>query len=94
MPKRALVSFFFFTIKFCGLLQVNLLVVCHPHSLKREMWGLLCYGFMPGCVLLSSIESFSDSLLFHNQIMSFCYDTKQKYSVHIIIVERGEIFVL
>ena len=55
--KSSCFFFFFFTIKFCGLLQVNLLVVCHPHSLKREMWGLLCYGFMPGHVL-SFIGSF------------------------------------
>ena len=34
----------------CGLLSVNQLAACHPHSLKRERWGLLHYGLMPGRV--------------------------------------------
>ena len=32
----------------CGLLSVNLLAVCQPHSLKRERWGQSRYCLMPG----------------------------------------------
>ena len=35
---------------FCGLLSVNLLAACQPHSLKRKMWGRSHYGLMPGRV--------------------------------------------
>ena len=34
----------------CGLLTVNLLAACQPHSLKRERWGQPRYGLMPGRV--------------------------------------------
>ena len=41
---------FFIHNQLCGLLPVNMLAACQPHSLKRERWGLSCYGLMPGCV--------------------------------------------
>ena len=41
---------FFFHNQFCGLLPVNLLAACQPHSLERERWGLSRYGLMPGRV--------------------------------------------
>ena len=41
---------FVFHDQFCGLLPVNLLAACHSHSLKRERWGLLCFGLKPGRV--------------------------------------------
>ena len=47
---RVLCCLFFFHNQFCGLLPVNLLAACQPHSLKRERWGLSRYGLMPGHV--------------------------------------------
>ena len=38
---------FLFTIKFCGLLPVNLLAACQPHSLERERGG--DYRAMASC---------------------------------------------
>ena len=40
----------FFSQTICGLLPVNLLAACQPHSLKRERWGLSRHGLLPGHV--------------------------------------------
>ena len=38
---------FLFTIKFCGLLFVNLLAVCHPHSQKRGVGTIALWPLCP-----------------------------------------------
>ena len=70
MAKRASILFIF-TISFRGLLPVNQLTACQPHSLWREWWGLSRNGLISGRVeregfnsVKSQYNSFSPHSLF------------------------------